>query len=160
MESEKSKRINLSNYAAGFIAIISLAVALWTAYESRLSNRISVTPKLELSAVDEDSGKFIYATNKGIGPAELIQAELRYNNKPIESLPKLGIGKYYNLTPQQLAQPIIAFESFTPGHFIALDGEEKIVELVITTLQDFNLKDLEITLTYKSIYGEVFQDSF
>lgn len=80
--SKKTIAERLSTYVPLFVAVLSLTVSVWSAYQTRTHNRLSVRPLLSVYAVagytDENVGIFI--ENVGPGPAILGNLQIWFKN--------------------------------------------------------------------------------
>lgn len=142
--------------ASGVIALCALGVSLYQAYLSRLHNRLSVMPHLALH-VEQSPGQYkIQLRNDGIGPAIITSASIMNRGKLVEGIGLPLIGNAIALVP---GCTLLESEFFKPEFVLPADKEIAITTIqhnpIITDFDAYLSGHLELTITYKSAYGEM-----
>lgn len=147
------------------VAIVALFVSWWQLTVTKEHNRLSVRPKIVVTPYLEGDGgrNGVYVSNPGLGPAIIKSMKVTIGQSTFE-----GVGA--NLWPQILKTLDINSLCFAKGwpnnDAVVKSGEELL--LLGTTKADVKLCSLEalkllnkremtITVTYESMYGERFQ---
>lgn len=78
-----------------FIAVIALVVSVWSAYETRKHNRLSVKPSILVSGVftDDLDQSGILVSNNGSGPAFINKFEVYIDSKILPSKSTVELGR-------------------------------------------------------------------
>jgi hypothetical protein len=85
VEKKKSFFERANSYAALSISLIALATAVWSAYDTRVHDKLSLLPapvwQAEGSLEADEIG--LVLTNQGLGPLTLDQLRIYFDGKPI-----------------------------------------------------------------------------
>lgn len=113
-------------------APIALGVGVWENAQMRAHNRLSVTPRLQLTAefrnseADAVDQGVIRLTNEGVGPAVVGRVEIG---------PDVMVGEERTIELAILEKPSMADEPLFPSF----------------------LKQVDLRISYRSVYGERFE---
>ena len=77
--------INPLSLVSLFIAILALGISVWSAHQTRVHNRLSVTPRLRISHRfrGASDGYGVRVVNSGLGPAVLTGISLLLDDKQV-----------------------------------------------------------------------------
>jgi hypothetical protein len=151
-------RVTITTWATTVIALSAVVVSIWTGYETRRHNRLSVKPSLGfLTQQDEAKPQYgLLMTNEGLGPAFVKSWEITYQNKPMGDF-LTG----WNNVRNELGWPtwikVGSFQVIKAGQtwpiFWVNQADWK--GLTEKDRQRFNqiLNQLKVEIQYESIYG-------
>lgn len=161
-DSLKSKTDKILALSAFLTAIAALIVSFWQGIENRNHNRLSVKPQLTIlpqnSTADPEIG--LRLSNKGTGPALIINWDISVNNKPVGSLTE-GWRNTLSQLPF-INHPWVHYASVN----VLQSGESRPIlfikmsewlELEEYKKDDFKkaLREIKIKIGYESIYHEI-----
>lgn len=152
-----------------FIAVLALVVSVWSAYETRKHNRLSVKPSISISGVftDDQDESGILVSNNGSGPAFLqkfdvyIESKKMPNSSPVKLgraiQETLGISDIYLYVG--VPSPGAVFKEGTT-HKI-LGTSEKLSNLSTDQLSRLSkaIPKIEFVVGFSSLYEEDFEYS-
>lgn len=146
--------------SAILIALASMIVTIWQGLEERKHNRLSVRPKLEISyAYQSGVGYYFSLENKGLGPANIINMTVYWDNEPI---PETGVKAIDAITDSLQAYFTISYSAVESGMTIEADDELNLILFHETDLDSVQFNPGQIpsrvafTIRYESMYNEPF----
>ena len=146
-------------FAAVFLSLAALVVAIFQTAILREQQRASAWPHLQLTteSIDEDFGMTL--TNNGVGPALIRDVDIRYDGRAYPSLKtvfddelrrqypldSLGYGHYYT---EVVAGDVLAAEQ-QAALFRVVNGPRA----ASLTQAEFGGERLRLTIRYADVYG-------
>lgn len=146
--------------SSAIIAFSAFLIAVYSSYETRKYNRISITPVLDGSLIfNEVSGRVgLFIENKGVGPAVIDKWELFVDGRHYR---EHGIDRFEDLTKFLGLDEKVNYGYFKsgslllqgqPGELFAVDSNPYSIER--SDRIRGALERLTIRITYKSLYKE------
>ena len=143
------------------IALASLFVSVWSAFQTRKHNRLSVTPHLKIDYFHKPSEPIkVILSNNGIGTALIKEFSVLLDGVTVlgveaaglsEALPKIGlVGTYYAYTPLS-------------NDALSVGGQELLLSFDVPASQFgerqqivASLSRITFEIQYESMYGDKF----
>lgn len=166
-EDGKNRDIHWSKWTAigtMAMAICALGTSLWQGYTLQQHNKLSMRPYLEFEANLQryEQGKIsfeIRLNNNGLGPADVTQAVFYVNDKVLSSSHQVWPAIGVSANPNCLGAGNVA-------RFYKVDDKQMVISTTTPECRlsqeeyDKLMNSLRIELTYRSLYGEVFQTAW
>lgn len=153
--------VSLDTYLS-ILAVVSsfcaIGITFYQAYLQRTQQYASVMPILDSyntsQLLDGRSGYAVLITNNGLGPAFVERASFNYNGKQYRSTGELvgAVLKQANMNDSTLL-----ISDLWKGRVISQGEKFALIESRDKKIEQFmreNLDKIEITILYKSVYGE------
>ena len=148
------------------IALCALFISVWSAYQVRHHNKLSVRPKLILEYSTATGSEFIglSVSNYGLGPAYIKSFELFYDNSLIKSTIFKGWDTIVKLSKTKI--PYYYF-GFSNDSVLDKGGNKVLFGLSAPNQSSINneiffktLSHVTVRINYESIYEESFVITF
>lgn len=146
------------------MAICALGTSLWQGYTLQQHNKLSVRPYLEFETNFQryEQGKIsfeILLNNNGLGPADVTEAAFYVDGKLLSSSHQVWTSLGVAVNPDCLGAGNVA-------RFYKVEDRQMVISTVTPECRlsqaeyEKLMKSLRIELTYRSLYGEIFQTAW
>jgi hypothetical protein len=165
-DSTKNHTDRILSITGTAIAIAAFGLSFWNGCATRYHNRLSVKPRLYISAqrTDEESQRGLVLSNKGPGPALVKNWTISVDKRPVGSMSN---GWLQALKQLQMEKPFVHFYStavLQSGEVqpILSISREQWARLSPEDQQAFNqmLTRIKVVIEYESVYEERDECSF
>lgn len=155
-QSHPRKRPDAIAIAAIFISMLSLITSAVSNWQTRIHDRLSVIPDLDVGSYQELDDAGIAVTNNGVGPAVVKVVDVWFNRKKLTDFFEL-----YRTLSKDIPPSDIWYGNFgdsnpmlPPGKSFAVLRATRLTKEERNTIWTDIKKKIEVRVVYCSVYGE------
>ncbi|MBN1969777.1 MAG: hypothetical protein JXR48_13480 [Candidatus Delongbacteria bacterium] len=156
MENNKTDRI--ISYSAIVIALASIIISIWQGIETRNHNRLSVTPRLNITYHAKSNEIKFKVKNNGLGPALIRDCTISFDGKKYKSY---GPNELYKFLEYLEIEGILNFSIIGESSLIPAGEEENLLIFYSDSLsEEMLLHTLPNSLGFKIEYSSMYDEHF